>query len=84
MLEEKLDENLHISNIKEIDYSIFSWLEIDYVKVEEYVFLRIYTIPCENKESKINVVVIPGLCSHFLGWINADHELSKTTNIYHI
>ncbi|MBY9000952.1 MAG: alpha/beta hydrolase [Candidatus Heimdallarchaeota archaeon] len=84
MLEEKLDDNLHLSNIKEIDYSIFTWLEIDYVKVEEGLLLRIFKIPSENKESKINVIVVPGLCSHFLGWINSDHELSKIANIYHI
>ncbi len=83
MLEEKVD-NLQLTNINEVDYSIFPWLEIDYVKVEEGILLRIFKIPSEQKGSKINVVVVPGLCSHFIGWLSSDHELSKIANIYHI
>ena len=83
MLEEKLDK-LQLSTVNEVDYSIFPWLELDYVKVEKEVLLRVYKIPCVNENSKINVVVIPGLCSHFLGWITSDHELSKIANVYHI
>ncbi len=83
MLEEKMD-NLQLANINEVDYSIFPWLEIDYVKVEEGILLRVYKIPSEHKRSKINLIVIPGLCSHFIGWLSSDHELSKIANIYHI
>lgn len=83
MLEEEMD-SIQLSNIKEIDYSIFPWLEIDHIEVEEGISLRIFKIPSEQKGSRINIVVIPGLCSHFLGWLSSDHELSKIANIYHI
>ncbi len=83
MFEERID-SLQLTNINEIDYSIFPWLEIDCVEVEEGIILRIYRILSEHKSSKINVIVVPGLCSHFIGWLSSDHELSKIANIYHI
>ena len=80
----QLLEKLPFSPIKEIDWSIFPWLELDYVEVEKGVSLRVFKIPKKKKQSKINIVVIPGLSSHFLGWIDLNHELSQIGDVYHI
>lgn len=77
-------ETIPYSKIKEIDFSIFPWLELDYIEVEEGVMLRVYKIPCKNPSSRVNIVVIAGLVSHFLGWIDLNHELSKIGTIYHV
>lgn len=80
----QLLEKLPFSSIKEIDMSIFPWLETDDVEVEKDVSLRVYKMPKQKKHSKINIIVIPGLCSHFLGWIDLDHQLSQIGDVYHI
>ena len=76
--------NLPLSPRETIDFSIFPWLELDYVEVEEGIHLRVFKIKCYKTSSKINIVVVAGLCSNFLGWIDIDNELSNIGNIYHI
>jgi pimeloyl-ACP methyl ester carboxylesterase len=74
-------KNLPLSSKKAVDFSKFPWLELDYVAVEEGILLRVFKIECKKPDSKINIVVVAGLCSNFLGWIDIDNELS---NIDHI
>lgn len=83
-MRDQLLEKLPYSTVKKIDLSIFPWLETEDVKVDEEVTLRVYKIPKQKKQSKINIIVIPGLCSHFLGWIDLDHQLSQIGDVYHI
>ncbi len=83
-MQDQILESLPYSPVKECDLSVFPWLQLDYVEVEKGVFLRVYKIPCKNPNSRINIVVIAGLVSHFLGWIDLDNELSKIGTVYHI
>ncbi len=80
----QLLEKLPFSNIKKIDWYILPWLEMEYVEVEEGVSLKVYKIPKQKKQSRINIVVIPGLSSHLLGWIDLNHQLSQIGDVYHI
>ncbi len=77
-------EKLPTSSKRKIDYKDFPWLQLDYVEVEEGVKLRVYKIPCKNKNSKIKILVVAGLVSHFIGWIDLDKQLSEIGTVYHI
>ncbi|MHA1258705.1 MAG: hypothetical protein ACTSRO_03530 [Candidatus Heimdallarchaeaceae archaeon] len=83
MKEEEI-EQLPFSKIKNINFSKFSWIKVDRVRVEEGVELRVFRIPCKDSKSKINVITIAGLSSHFLGWSYTEYVLSKIANVYHI
>ncbi|MCK4896983.1 MAG: alpha/beta hydrolase [Candidatus Heimdallarchaeota archaeon] len=77
-------KNLPLSSKETVDFFTFPWLELDYVTVEEGILLRVFKIDCKQPDSKINIVVVAGLCSNFLGWIDIDNELSNVGHIYHI
>ncbi|MCG3226605.1 MAG: alpha/beta fold hydrolase [Candidatus Heimdallarchaeota archaeon] len=77
-------EKLPTSSKRKIDYREFPWLKLDYVEVEEGVILRVFKIPCKNKDSKIKILVVAGLVSHFIGWIDLDKQLSEIGTVYHI
>ncbi|MCG3221686.1 MAG: alpha/beta fold hydrolase [Candidatus Heimdallarchaeota archaeon] len=77
-------EKLPTSSKRKIDYREFPWLMLDYVEVEEGVKLRVFKIPCKNKDSKIKILVVAGLVSHFIGWIDLDKQLSEIGTVYHI
>ncbi len=83
-MDDKYLEQLPLSKIKQLDYSVISWLQTDYVEVEARIKLRVFKIPSQKPEAKINIVVVAGLCSNFLGWIDIDYQLSKIANIFHI
>ncbi|MHA1222545.1 MAG: hypothetical protein ACTSP3_04655 [Candidatus Heimdallarchaeaceae archaeon] len=80
MKEEEI-EQLPFSKIKNINFSKFSWIKVDRVRVEEGVELRVFRIPCKDSKSKINVITIAGLSSHFLGWSYTEYVLSKSTTL---
>ncbi|MCK5303981.1 MAG: hypothetical protein KAJ72_01955, partial [Candidatus Heimdallarchaeota archaeon] len=65
-------KNLPLSSKETVDFITFPWLELDYVTVEEGILLRVFKIDCKQPDSKINIVVVAGLCSNFLGWIDID------------
>jgi len=77
-------KELPLSSEMTVDFSSFTWLELDYITVEEGIFLRVFKIECKKPDSKINIVAVAGLCSNFLGWIDIDNELSNIGHIYHI
>jgi alpha-beta hydrolase superfamily lysophospholipase len=77
-------EKLPTSKKRKIDYREFPWLELDYAEVERGVELRVFKIPCKNKDSKIKILVVAGLVSHFVGWIDLDKQLSEIGTVYHI
>ncbi len=77
-------KNLPLSSKKAVDFYNFSWLELDYVTVEEGIILRVFKIESKKPDSKINIVAVAGLCSNFLGWIDIDNELSNIGHVYHI
>lgn len=77
-------EKLPTSSKRKIDYREFPWLKLDYVEVEERVKLRVFKISCKNKDSKIKILVVAGLVSHFIGWIDLDKQLSEVGTVYHI
>ena len=83
-MQDEIIERLPYSSVKEMDLSIFTWLKSEYIEVDEGVSIKVYMLPSKDQAAKINVVVIPGLCSHFYGWIDLDHELSKIFNVYHL
>lgn len=77
-------EKLPYTKTTKIDYTSFSWLEIDEIEVEDGIYLRVFSAPCQQKETNLNIVLVVGLTSHFLGWIDVVRELSKIGNVYHI
>ncbi|MFW9852328.1 MAG: alpha/beta fold hydrolase [Candidatus Thorarchaeota archaeon] len=83
-MQDEILKRLPFSSVKEMDLSIFTWLKSEYIEVDEGISIKVYIISSKDTTSKTNVVVIPGLCSHFYGWIDLDHELSKLFNVYHL
>lgn len=74
---------LPFSSIKEIDLETFADLMVDYVETTPYIKLRVIQFK-STSHPEINILVVPGLSSHFLGWIATDYELAKIGNVFHV
>jgi len=90
MLELKIDPNvlnklqeIALSSTTNVDLSIYDWLSEEYIETDQGIKIKVFKIRAQNP-TNITVVVIPGLSSHFYGWILIDYVLSHIANVYHI
>ena len=78
-------EEIAFSSTTNVDLSSFNWIKQEYVEVEKGVLINVYMIKSSvTSNNSINVVVVPGLCSHFFGWLVTDYVLSRIGNVYHV